>query len=416
MDQTLAQGKSNDVELFVKKQQLHWLLQITKAINYNMPSTQLFEIYEIVMRDQLKVQNLTLFVHESHWKKMLAYGENDDFLSGDQQVLEMRFEELNQMQVNNVQLPNWVQGFESIIPVYHNHQALAYAFIGDLQHEGIISLKEVLPFIHTITNIIVVAIENKRLTKDTIRQAQMQREMELAARMQTMLFPAHLPKDKRIDLAATYLPHQQVGGDYYDYIQLNDDELLLCLADVSGKGISAAILMSNFQANLNAKAHHFKSLKELVIDLNTSVNKSAKGEKFITAFIGVLNTKTHQLRYINAGQNPPFVMSDGEFVLLEKGSTGLGMFEDLPFVNEGVVDVMPNSVLFCYTDGIVEQENDKGDVFSLEILMDMILKNEDAFTMKDLHFRVLDSFNDFRKDTESIDDVTLLSCRILPAL
>ena len=416
MDQQGNREKSNDSELLVKKQQLHWLLQITKAINYNMPATQLFEIYEIVMREQLKVQNLALFIHESQWKKMLAYGAHENFLMNNQEILETRFSELNQLQFNNVQLPDWVQGFESIIPVYHNEKALAYAFIGDLQHDGISNMKEVLPFIHTITNIIVVAIENKRLTKDTILQAQMQREMELAARMQTMLFPAHLPADNRVDLAATYLPHQQVGGDYYDYIQLNDDELMICLADVSGKGISAAILMSNFQANLNAKAHHFSTLKELVVDLNASVNKSAKGEKFITAFIGVINTKTHQLRYINAGQNPPFIFSNGKFQLLEKGSTGLGMFEDLPSIQEGVAEMRPNDILFCYTDGIVEQENELGDTFSLQILMEMIHKNEDVFTMEDLHLRVLDTFNAFRKDTEAIDDVTLLSCRILPSL
>lgn len=416
MDQQGNREKSNDSELLVKKQQLHWLLQITKAINYNMPATQLFEIYEIVMREQLKVQNLALFIHESQWKKMLAYGAHENFLMNNQEILETRFLELDQLQFNNVQLPDWVQGFESIIPVYHNEKALAYAFIGDLQHDGISNMKEVLPFIHTITNIIVVAIENKRLTKDTILQAQMQREMELAARMQTMLFPAHLPADKRVDLAATYLPHQQVGGDYYDYIQLNDDELMICLADVSGKGISAAILMSNFQANLNAKAHHFSTLKELVVDLNASVNKSAKGEKFITAFIGVINTKTHQLRYINAGQNPPFIFSNGKFQLLEKGSTGLGMFEDLPSIQEGVAEMRPNDILFCYTDGIVEQENELGDTFSLQILMEMIHKNEDVFTMEDLHLRVLDTFNAFRKDTEAIDDVTLLSCRILPSL
>jgi sigma-B regulation protein RsbU (phosphoserine phosphatase) len=191
-----------------------------------------------------------------------------------------------------------------------------------LQHDEIDHLKEVLPFIHTITNIIVVAIENKRLTKDTISQAQLQKELELAARMQSMLFPAHLPHDKRVDLAATYLPHQQIGGDYYDYIQLNPDELLVCIADVSGKGISAALLMSNFQANLNAKAHHFSSLKNLVIELNESVNKSAKGEKFITAFFAVLNTKTHTLNYVNAGQNPPFIFHNNEFTLLDKGTTG----------------------------------------------------------------------------------------------
>ncbi len=411
MEKTLANDAKNDAELHVKKLQLHWLLQITKAINYNMPSPQLFEIFETVMRDQLKVQKLILYVHENEWQCMLSYGVKEDVLNGD---VSSRLTELGLLQQNNVHMPEWVQGFDSIIPVFHDEKPLAYAFIADIRHEEITHLKEVLPFIHTITNIIVVAIENKRLTKNTIRQAQMQRELELAARMQSMLFPAHLPADKRIDLAATYLPHQEVGGDYYDYIQVNPDELLICLADVSGKGISAALLMSNFQANLNAKSRHTTSLRELAIELNESVNKSAKGEKFITAFIGLLNTKTHLLQYINAGQNPPFIYQDGEFVLLDKGTTGLGMFEELPFINEGMAYIKPGAVLFCYTDGVVEQENVKSEIFGLEVLMDLIRSNDDVFTMKDLHFRVLDAFNAFRKGAEALDDVTLLSIRLLP--
>ncbi len=402
-------GKS-DVELHVKKLQLHWLLQITKAINYNLPAGQLYEIYETVMRDQLKVKRLALFIHEHSWTQMLSYGVVDEF---PQENLEERFQHLIQLQNSNQLMPEWVHGFESIIPVYHEERPLAYAFIGDLQHEEIRNLKEVLPFIHTITNIIVVAIENKRLTRNTIAQAQMQRELELAARMQTMLFPAHLPANSRVDVAATYLPHQQVGGDYYDYIELNEDELLICLADVSGKGISAALLMSNFQANLNAKAHHSGSLKELIIELNSSVNKSAKGEKFITVFLAIINTKNHTVNYINAGHNHPFIFEDGSFTMLDKGTTGLGMFEELPFVHEGQVSFKPGSMLFCYTDGIVEQENEAGADFSVEILMELIRSNGDAYTMKDLHFRIIDAFTIFRKNTESLDDVTLLSCRSL---
>jgi sigma-B regulation protein RsbU (phosphoserine phosphatase) len=222
MAETTAQDIQNERELHVKKLQLHWLLQITKAINYNLPSTQLFEIYETVMRDQLKVKKLVLYVHEDSWKEMLSYGVDESYTPGN---LNDHLTELNQLQFNNLSMPSWVKGFESIIPVYHNDQPLAYAFIGDLKHEEIVNLKDVLPFIHTITNIIVVAIENKRLTRDTIKQAQLQRELELAAKMQTMLFPAHLPANKKIDVAATYLPHQQVGGDYYDYIELSEDEL-----------------------------------------------------------------------------------------------------------------------------------------------------------------------------------------------
>jgi sigma-B regulation protein RsbU (phosphoserine phosphatase) len=400
--------KKTQADLYIKQLQLHWLLQVTKAINYNLPSDQLFEVYEAVMRDHLKVKKLSLYVCDGEWKKSLSYGDAEGTVLPDPEV---HFRELAGMQFTNEQMPEWLQGFESIIPVYHNQQPLAYAFIGDLQNEQIQSLKEILPFIHTITNIIVVAIENKRLTRETINQAQLQKELELAARMQSMLFPAHLPVNINIDLAATYLPHQQVGGDYYDYIELSEEELMICLADVSGKGMSAALLMSNFQANLHAKAPAVDSLRSLVSSLNTSVNKSAKGEKYITVFLAVINTRTRIINYINAGHNQPVLYINGEFTLLDKGTTGLGMFEELPFINEGMAYFPQGAVLLCYTDGIVEQENEKGEIFGLEKITELVRNNSDAYTMKDLHFRMIDAFRKFRNNTDALDDVTLLSCR-----
>lgn len=401
---------SSTPELSVKKLQLHWLLQITKAINYNLPAAQLFEIYETVMRDQLRVQKLVLYVHEAHWQRMLSYGVKQD-----EQVdnPDERFHELNALQLNNLQMPSWVKGFESIIPVYHNEKALAYAFIGDLQHQEIAGLREVLPFIHTITNIIVVAIENKRLSKDAIRQAQIQRELELAARMQNMLFPAQLPANKNIELAVTYHPHQQVGGDYYDYIEINEEEILICMADVSGKGISAALLMSNFQANLNARAKTATSLTELVTELNDNVNRSAKGEKYITVFLALLNTKTHLVRYVNAGHNPPLLCCNGNVIQLESGTTGLGMFDQLPFLEEGLAYLSPGSILFCYTDGVVEQENHRGDIYGMEPVITMLEGFSKDIPLEELHAKVLKNFREFKGSTESLDDVTLLSCRPL---
>ncbi|MFM7017090.1 MAG: PP2C family protein-serine/threonine phosphatase [Bacteroidota bacterium] len=410
MSGELVNKSSIQSELNVKKLQLHWLLQITKAINYDLPAPQLFEVYQSVLKDHLKINKLILYIHEHQWHCMLKYGVADDFQI---ELNESRLAEISKVMMTGGEMPVWLSSFETIIPVNHNKQDLAFAFIGSSAHEDILNLKDVIPFIHTITNIIVVAIENKRLTKESIRQAQIEKELELAARMQSMLFPAHIPHNSRIDLAATYLPHQMVGGDYYDYIELNENELLICLADVSGKGISAALLMSNFQANLNAKAPLSKSLIDLVHDLNGSVNKSAKGEKFITVFIAIINTKNRVLKYVNAGHNPPLIYSGNEFHLLDKGTTGLGMFDELPFIHEGEISFQPGSTLFCYTDGVVEQENTSGDVFGVEVLMDLIQKNHQVNSMKDLHVGVINSFNEFKKAVEPIDDVTLLSCRML---
>lgn len=407
-DELTGAGETgNDAGLNIKKLQLYWLLQITKAINYNLPAVELFRIYEQVMRDQLKVRRMVFFMKEKRWSKILSYGVQDDFLNGD---LDSKFGELNELQFNNVHMPGWVQGFDSIIPVFHDGHALAYAFIGDLHNDDVEHLKEILPFIHTVTNIIVVAIENKRLTRESILQAQLQRELELAAEMQAMLFPDVLPENSDFDLAATSIPHQQVGGDYYDYVKLNDDEYLICLADVSGKGVSAALLMSNFQANLQAKAIHFGSLSELAGDLNRLVNRTAKGERFITAFFGIINIRTLRLSFVNAGHNPPLLHHDGSFTFLETGTTGLGMFPELPFIHQASISLAPGAILLCYTDGIVEQENEQGEPFGVNGLMRFMEANSFS-EMKSFNEKLLHDFENFRGTAQPLDDVTLLSLR-----
>lgn len=394
-------------ELKSKKLQLHWLLQITKAINYNIAADQLFEIYKSVLRDHLHVGKIILFLNEKNWQQILSFGVDYHHFNID---AERDFTHLAEINPDTKKSPEWISEFETIIPVFHNDKPLAYALIGDYSKmEG--NPKEIIPFIHTITNIIVVAIENKRLTKESIKQAALQREMELAADMQSMLIPEFLDGHNVFDIAATYLPHQEVGGDYYDYFKLNDDESIICMADVSGKGLAAALLMSNFQANLHALAKSTSSLTDLVHALNSTVFKSAKGEKYITVFLARIHHKTKNIQYINAGHNPPLLFHAGNFQLLETGTTGLGMFEELPFVNDAQIIFPGGAMLFCYTDGITELEDAQGNSLGMENIMEMVNSHAAAVSVEHFHSLMIHSFNEFRKDAEYMDDVTLLTIR-----
>lgn len=393
-------------ELKIKQLQLHWLLQITKAINYDLPAQQLFEIYQVVLRDHLKVGKAILFLKDEKWHKTFQYGCQID-------IENMQLEELfssSNMEISQSPI-TWFSDFETIIPVYHNNKPLAYALIGNFEYSVADNPKEILPFIHTITNIIVVAIENKRLTVESINQAAMHREMELAAKMQAMLFPQQLPINETFEIAATYLPHQQVGGDYYDYIPISSEESYLCMADISGKGISAALLMSNFQANLHALLKFRPTLTDLVHELNACVNKSAKGEKFITFFIAHIHTGEKTIRYVNAGHNPPFLKDGVQFSLLETGTTGLGMFEDLPFIQEGKADFPDHSILFCYTDGITDIEDQDGNLFGMDKIQEILTQHEEVYTMNDLHLILVDAFYKFKGANPFPDDITMLSYR-----
>lgn len=388
---------------------LHWLLQFTKAINYNLPAQQLFEIYHSVLRDHLRIGRMVLLLHDGDWKTVAHYGVEPELpLPGPEDLLSM----IPLFSGKESAVPAWMEQFETIVPVSHHDKHLAYAFLGGLDENALKSKREVVTYIHTITNVIAVAIENKRMTRESIERAALERELELAAEMQSMLFPARLDTHGFLDVAATYIPHSSVGGDYYDFIPLGEHEALICMADVSGKGLSAALLMSNFQANLHALIRHTDfTLKQLVTELNACVNRSAQGEKYITFFVARINGVSKQIEYINAGHNPPLLVHGHEIHILDKGTTGLGMFEELPFLSHGIVDFPDNSLLCCYTDGITEMENKQGKVFGTEGLSRILLCHPQFHTVDHLHTTLIQTLDEFRQGMPYADDVTFLSLR-----
>jgi len=176
--------------------------------------------------------------------------------------------------------------------------------------------------------------------------------------MQSMLIPdkASLPNDDHIFATSFYKPHHEVGGDYYDFIPLNKEEGVFCIADVSGKGISAALLMSNFQANLRALVTANSNLEQIMPKLNERVMSSAKGEKFITLFLAKYNYTTRKLQYITAAHNPPIMYKteSKELKFLKKGCLGLGMLDEIPTIEKGEETITERTKLLCYTDGLVE--------------------------------------------------------------
>ncbi|HNS11656.1 MAG TPA: PP2C family protein-serine/threonine phosphatase [Bacteroidia bacterium] len=393
-------------ELHVKKLQLHWLLQITKAINYSFSTKQMLDVYEHVLISQLKVEKLALLINVNGWSCALSYGTDKGMKEFD---IDKTLNELNHLHNLETERELWIKTFDSMLPVHHKDHILAYALIGGFENSVIPKKNELVSFIQTITNLIVVAIENNNIAQEKIRQAGIRKELELAAQMQALLFPVDLTATPEFDVHATYLPHQEVGGDYYDYIPLNDDEFVFCMADVSGKGIPAALLMSNFQANLHAHVHHITSLSSLVRLLNTKVYTSAKGEKFITFFIGRFNIRTKELHYVNAGHNPPFLIHEKVVYMLNEGSTGLGMFEELPFVNPGKVFIPENAQLHCYTDGVTDVENSEEREFGMERLREFLTSKAHLKDLAMLQQDLVATLKAFKENRDFTDDITLLS-------
>jgi sigma-B regulation protein RsbU (phosphoserine phosphatase) len=241
-----------------------------------------------------------------------------------------------------------------VVPVHQNDEAIALVLAGDTTDDdrGVSPVVKHLNFLVTLTNILVVARRNSEMVDRNLKQEALRRELELAGEMQAMLLPNswdHLD----LDVAGYYQPHTQVGGDYYDAFATDSGDVVMCMADVSGKGMSAALLMSNFQAQVRALFQAGNSsLTETLNVLNSRVMQIAQGEKYITFFVAVLHPERRTMSYVNCGHNPPlFVCPDGSSQLLEEGCVGLGMFREIPSMNVGDLDVPVGSLLCCYTDG-----------------------------------------------------------------
>ncbi|HXP51448.1 MAG TPA: PP2C family protein-serine/threonine phosphatase [Bacteroidia bacterium] len=394
---------------------LNSLLEITKAINVNAPIEMLLEIYRNVLQHKLFIGKLMLLRNEQGWKSMLNYGIQRDNVAV---TIEAAKKYTDIRDITSIGQEAWPKNekFEIIVPVYHKNNPLAYVFLGDLNEEsiGVSPAIKHLPFIQTLTNILVVAIENKKLAKESIRQAVLQREMDLAKEIQSILVPSVLPHTHELDMDAVYLPFHQISGDYYDFIPLDESEFAICIADVSGKGVAAALLMSNFQANLLALIEQTSSLTELIVRLNRKVVQTAKGESFITFFIAKYNRLTQSLHYINAGHYPPLLHMEDTVTLLKSGCPALGMLTEIPNVKEGILTLRPPATLLTYTDGVIEIENDNKEEFGLEKLTDLFTTNVNEHrTAKQLTTSIIDSLKEFKDAKEYVDDITLLVCRIL---
>jgi len=394
--------------LKLKNLKLNSLLEITNAINNNFSREQLLKIFEFVLRNQLNIGRLLFYTQDEVWEQSISHG-----LIPSVELPKLEEELLKVREVQEIKKTGerYFGQFDVIIPILHKNEPLAYLLAGDINEDLIENTKtRHIPFIQTLANIIMVSIENKRLFKENLRRAGMKREMELASEMQNMLFPSKLPHNEKIEMAAYHKPHQDVGGDYYDFIQLSGNEIAFCMADVSGKGVSAALLMSNFQANLRALFQQQTSLTDLIQELNVKVLNSAMGEKFITIFIGRYNCVTRVLQYVNAGQNPPILVSNNTTSALSTGCPGLGMLDDLPTIREGVVILDPDSLITCYTDGVVELENMREREFG-ESRLELVLLDNQHNPVREINENIVKLLRSHKGQMPYVDDIALLTTR-----
>ena len=307
--------------------------------------------------------------------------------------------------------------FDLLVPVFHKEKALGYLLLKDIEDEtrAVSPLIKNLNFIQSLANIVMVAIENKRMARDQLSQEVLKRELELAERIQKALFPNHLPNNQNIKATSYHQSYGHVGGDYYDMLETRPGVYYFCVADISGKGVSAALLMSNFQAAFRATVRQSLSINQIIEQLNKTVVESSQGEKFITIFLGKYDAETRELEFVNCAHPPAILFNEHMTRELKSTVPGLGMVDDFPKFEVDTYTLSKGTMLTCYTDGITEIENSLGEQYGVRRVVNSIneFKQSANNELEDFIGHITIGIEKFVGEEVAQDDIAALNLQFL---
>jgi phosphoserine phosphatase RsbU/P len=267
-------------------------------------------------------------------------------------------------------------------------------------------------FLEKLSGHMAMALENARLHREALEKQRMERDLAVARNIQQSLLPHEPPVIAGYDIWVTNEPCFECGGDYYDFLSLGPSTLLAVVADVEGKGVASALVMSNLQATLRALSMHLHSLEVLMLSLNEMMFNDTKSEKYLSCFLALVDTKRNGLHYINAGHCPPILVrgSDGTFQKLERGGTVVGLFPDVEY-ERGSAQMFPGDILVLSTDGITEACNINEEEFEAEGMAASVARHRHK-SAKEIVASVLAEVNEFARGGPHVDDKVLMIIKV----
>ncbi len=252
------------------------------------------------------------------------------------------------------------------------------------------------------------------LIEEQNKRQRLENEISIAREVQNQLFPSTLPSVPGVEIEAICKAARSVSGDYYDFIQLSPTHIAIAIADISGKGISAALLMASLQAALRSQmlteGSERLSMAELVTRLNKHLVRNTGDDRFATFFVATYDSATRTLRYTNAGHLPAFLICKDSSELLDKGGMVLGVIEDYVY-EEGALTVGPDALLIGYSDGLIEPENVYGEEFGIRRLQDAAVHLQGAAPLM-VAESLMAAAEEWAGTPEQADDMTVIVARL----
>ncbi|ROL57019.1 hypothetical protein D9V84_06230 [Bacteroidetes/Chlorobi group bacterium Naka2016] len=410
--------QKTNLELSKRNQLLTTIFELSRDFSHLLSKGEIVNHIKFRILGQLMVTKFALFYSENDKiEELVNYFDN----SLPNKLIEYCLSLNRLLVLRNAEqdYPNEIieflkeNGVQIISPLTYHNQTRGAMLLGRKYIDKPFTDEDI-NFIQALGNTVILAIENSRLFQEEINKKQIEKELQLALEIQKNLLPKEIPSFNKIDIWGVSYPAKIVGGDYFDIILPDENHLYFAIADVSGKSIPASLLMANVQSALRLLVRLNLPLLEIINQINSIIYHNTTAEKFITFFLGKLNLETFCLEYINAGHNPPIMLTEGTIQktkFLSEGGLFLG-FQDSPLEYEvGKEYLKKGDFILLYTDGVVECTNFEGKEFGVERLIDFLKSNSNlkAKIFCESLFKHICKYCD---NVELSDDVSIVALKV----
>jgi phosphoserine phosphatase RsbU/P len=409
----ISELKLTNRALDQKVQELNTLFDLSKEFSYSVDRDQILRIFKFALMGQMGVRNFFLILERNRQlevivKNAVSYLPSQDELRA---IFSLDGEMIGVDQSGDARSVLDRNGIEIVLNLKLQNQRVASLCLGSRMGGESFTASDT-DYLVSLGSLVLMSVQKTYLMEARIEKERLEKEIGLARTIQEALLPSTLPDTSPVDISPRNIPSRQVGGDYYDVIDLGGRKFLLTIADVTGKGIPASLVMANVQAMVHMLAPLDMPLSEKTARINDVIFQNTPSDTFVTFFWGILDCNTMSLNYVNAGHNPPMIFRNGLLkpIELTKGGVILGAVPThFPYECEQV-ELEQGDILVMFTDGITEAMNADDVEFGEEGIIAVMrdTKTGDANTYAEAIIHAIDTFTN---GTYS-DDVTLMTLKV----
>ncbi len=425
-----ADAKSLDIEAIkTDYREASVISEVTKALILHKPLDELLEHIMDLLCERIPMDRGVMMLHdkktgELELKVVRIINKQlmNQKIQVSQSIISTSMDQHSSILISDVQSDTRFKAQDSIlklniqsamcVPLWNNKEIIGIIYCDRISMQEQFT-NEDLRLLTLLSNVAAVKIENAMLFEKALRQEKTEKELALARDIQRGLLPQKNPESQYFEIVGTNIPCQQVGGDFYDFLEIDDARIGIVIADVSGKGVGSALLMASLSAAVQTEVHPGYNLEDMSVRLNNLVHRNTSSNAFISFFYCELNQKTGEMKYINSGHNPPLII-DRKKKIQHLGSCGLclGMFPSQIYKSEKIT-LASGDIALLYTDGLTESRNPQGEEVTEEGLI-KLLKKHHKLDAEKLMRTIFEELESFTGGADPMDDMTLVVLKRKP--